>query len=80
MGFLKLMFSKNMNIVKSSNHMTANFLFEPSSNGKRAELGPYISYAPMLLFRQIYRSFVPRSVGRKIEKAFNWARQRRFKS
>ena len=78
MGFLRLLYSKNMSISKTSNHMTSNYLFGPAKCGKIALFVSYLKYTPMLLFRQTYRWAVPRPVGRAMEKMFNALRQRRF--
>ncbi|MEN8107102.1 MAG: FkbM family methyltransferase [Pseudomonadota bacterium] len=80
MDLLRLLFSKNLSISKTSNHMTSNYLFEPATCSKSALFVSYMKYTPMLLFRQIYRWAVPRPVGRAMEKMFNALRQRRFAS
>ncbi len=78
MDFLKFVRSQKLAISKSSNNMTANYLFQPSEMGSVALLLNYSRHIPMLLIRQIYRSAVPRSMGRGVEKIFNRVRQSRF--
>lgn len=78
MSVLHFMFNKRMAISKTSNHMTANYLFSPAESGKIVLFFSYCCYAPMLLFRQVYRKFVPRTLARKIEKLFNRIRRKKI--
>jgi len=78
MSILRLMLKYNMDIKKSSTHMTANYLFTETSKNKFQLFYSYSKYAPMLLLRQLYRQLIPRNIGRKIEKTLNCFRRKRI--
>lgn len=78
MSVLQLMFSHRMSIAKTSNHMTANYLFTPSDNSGFALFFAYATHSPMLFLRQIYRAVVPKATARNVERFFGAVRRRKI--
>jgi FkbM family methyltransferase len=76
MSVLGYMLKKRMAVFKTSNRMTANYLFTPARGSALCLYVGYLRYAPALLLRQTYRRYMPRKLARTVERRLNAARRR----
>ena len=75
---LKFLYSRNLSITKTTNHLTANYLFEHKGCSKSSLLFSYLRYTPLLLARQIYRNVFPKPVILFIERKSNMLRKKKI--
>jgi FkbM family methyltransferase len=80
MDLLRYLFSKQLNISKTSNHLTANYLFDHTEKRRAVLRWRYIKHAPLLLARQLYRGVLPKSIIRHVERSLNRLRKRKIES
>ena len=76
MHVLWLLYSKKLNIKKSTNRLTANYIFEQNDRPASALRLSYIRYAPLLFARQVYRNYLPRTFIRWFERKLNELRKK----
>jgi len=80
MDLLRFLFSKHLNISKTSNHLTANYLFDHTESRRAVLLWRYMIHAPLLLARQLYRGLLPRPIIRYVERTLNRLRKRKIEN
>lgn len=80
MDLLRFLFAKRLNISKTANRLTANYLFDHTEKRHSVLMWRYCNYAPMLLARQIYRNALPKPVIRYVERSLNRLRKRKIEN
>ena len=80
MDLLRFLFSRQLNISKTSNHLTANYLFDHSESRRAALLWRYARHAPLLFARQVYRGLLPKPLIRYVERTLNRMRKRKIEN
>jgi FkbM family methyltransferase len=80
MDLLRFLCSKQLNISKTSNHLTANYLFDHTESRRAVLLWRYSKHTPLLLARQLYRRVLPRPIIRYVERTLNRLRKRKIES
>jgi FkbM family methyltransferase len=77
MDVLRFLFARGLSVAKTSNRLTANYVFQYTDVGSTMLIMNYLKYAPFLLARQVYRFGMPKRSLRFIEMTLNSLRKKK---